>query len=97
MTGIDDVVERRILEYESRLKHIDELIGRAHKAPIPPEAHGELAELKGKRETLANEIDAWKRKAPEERRKEEMASAGPLVVWDIVAQQLENLIERFGG
>ncbi|HTT08030.1 MAG TPA: hypothetical protein VMH34_04495 [Gammaproteobacteria bacterium] len=97
MPQIDQVVEQRILEYESRLKHIDELLRRAHGASPPPEVHGELAELKGKRETLANEVEALKRKPPEDWRKKEITSTGPLAVWDIVAQQLEKLVERLGG
>ena len=32
MTEIDKLVDRRIAEYESRLKHIDELYEQAHRA-----------------------------------------------------------------
>ena len=65
-------VEQHILEYESRLEHMDELPGTTGEAGEP------------------------KRKTAEELQREELAQAGPMGVWDAVAQQLGKLMTRAG-
>ena len=98
MTNLRQLVEQHILEYESHLTHIDELIVRANKALIPAELHGELTTLKEKRDALAEEVSALKRKPLEDWRKDDtpLAGLGPMVMWGIVAQQLERLVKRLG-
>ncbi len=93
MTSIIHQVEQHILEHESRLGHIDEMLERAGKAA------GEATELEGltqERDKLAGKLGEMKQKSAEEWEKEELAQAGPMGVWDAVAQQLEKLLERTG-
>ncbi len=98
MTNLSQLVEQHIRQYESHLTQIDELIARANKASIPAEVQGELAVLKQKREVLAEEVAALKQKPIKDWRKEDipLAGLGPMVMWGIVAQQLERLVERLG-
>jgi hypothetical protein len=94
MTSISHQVEQQILEYESRLEHIDELLQRADKAV------GKTAELEGlrqERNKLAGTLGEIRQKTAEEWEAEELAQAGPMGIWDAVAQQLEKLVERAGG
>ncbi len=99
MTNLSQLVEQHILEYESHLTHIDELIARASKVSIPAEVHDEFATLKEKRDVLAKEVAALKQKPLKNWRKEDipLSGLGPMVIWGIVAQQLEKLLDRLGG
>ena len=98
MTNLSQLTEQHILEYESHLTHIDELIARVNKASIPAEVHGELTVLMEKRGALAEEIAKLKRKPLENWQQEDipLAGLGPMVIWGIVAQQLEKMVERLG-
>jgi len=89
MTTDEQLVERNILHYEARLKHVDELFEKAHKA-VEPEASEELAELKKERAKLADDLEKLKQKSLEEWAKE----GGPMVIWDLLAERLEKLVER---
>ena len=93
MAGINDLAEQHILQYESRLKHIDELLGRAEKAKNQEE-EPELKEIKQGREELSGEIEKLKKQPPEYWSKLGLEKAGPLGAWDAVAQRLEKLVER---
>jgi predicted component of type VI protein secretion system len=97
MTGIEHLVEQHILEYESRLKHVDELLERAHKAveKEPSPVSEELAALKEEREKFAAHLEELRLKSLQDWREEEIEKAGPMGVWDALAQQLEKLVERF--
>lgn len=94
---IDEMIRQHILAYEARLKHIDELMGRAHEKAEHPQAHAELSALKQQRDILAGEVTELKRKPREQWHESELEKAGPMGLWDIVAQQLERLVERLGG
>lgn len=96
MTGIEHLVEQHILEYESRLKHVDELLERAHKAADeePPAVSEELAAMKEEREKFAAHLEELRLKSLEDWREEEIEKAGPMGIWDALAQQLEKLVER---
>ncbi len=94
---IDEMIRQHILEHEARLKHIDELMGQAHEKANHPDARAELSELKGKRELLASQVAELKQKPREQWHESELEKAGPMGLWDIVAQQLERLVERLGG
>lgn len=94
MTNINHQIEQHILEYESRLGHINELLVRADQAVGET---AELAGLKQERDKLAGKLGEIKQKSAEEWEKEELAAAGPMGIWDAVAQQLEKLVERAGG
>ncbi len=92
MTTDEQLAERNILHYEARLKHIDELFEKASKAPgaEAPETSRELAELKEERGKLVDTLEQIKEKSLEAWAKE----GGPMVIWDLVAERLEKLVER---
>jgi hypothetical protein len=98
MTKYSHLAEQHILEFESRLKHIDELLARANKDVTGQgrEFDSELKELTSKREELAGHLEKMRQKSREEWEEKEIEKAGPMGVWDAVAQQLEKLTERLG-
>jgi len=91
MPTTDQIAEMSVREHEARLKHIDELMEKAEKAAIANEAiNNDLAELKQQREKMGDYIENLKQKSPQEF----METAGPMVMWEIVAEKLEQLIEK---
>jgi DNA repair exonuclease SbcCD ATPase subunit len=98
MIKYSHLVEQHIVEFESRLKHIDELLTRANEGVKgeQQELATELKELTVKREELAGHLEEIRHNALEEQREKEIEKAGPMGIWDAVAQQLEKLIERLG-
>ncbi len=99
MTKVDHLVEQHVREYQSRLKHVDELLARAQAAarnrPGPSPEQEELEVLRRKRDELASQFDRLS--SLKDWREEELEKAGPMGVWDAVAQQLEALVERLEG
>lgn len=94
------LVDQRIKEYDMRLKHLDDLLGQAHEKvgrSSVPDASEQLAMLKKERDKLAGWVDEIKRKPPGSLREDETMKAGPMGIWDAVAQQVEKLVERIGG
>jgi DNA repair exonuclease SbcCD ATPase subunit len=87
---INQLAESHIKEHEARLKHIDELMEQADKAKHEAEDSAELESLKGERVTLANHLDELREQSAEEWAEK----GGPMVMWDIVADRLEKLVER---
>jgi len=79
-----------ISHYHAKLQHLDELLQRARQHKIEEAEHeAELKQLIARREELAhhlNDMESW--------REEEFEKAGPMAIWDAVAQQLEKLVER---
>lgn len=88
MSNIDQLAEQQIKQYESQLKHIDEVMARAHKDDADFSA--ELKELAEHRGELADYIEELKDKAP----LQWMEEGGPMVLWDVVAERIEALVER---
>ena len=82
MTEIDKLVDRRIAEYESRLKHIDELYEQAHQASEnldeDHELKTELGQYHEQRVDLANHTAKLK-ELPLDHWREDMirSSGGP--------------------
>jgi hypothetical protein len=98
MTNFTHLTEQHMLEFESRLKHIDELLTRA-KEGVTGEQEDQAAELKeltSKREKLADQLTEMRLKPGEDWQEKEIEQAGPMGIWDAVALQIENLIERLG-
>ncbi|WP_455208890.1 hypothetical protein [Kaarinaea lacus] len=87
MANIDQLAEQHIRQYESQLKHIDEVMERAHQEGSES---AELKELAEHRLELADYIAELKDKAPFEW----MEEGGPMVLWDVVAERIEELVER---
>jgi len=89
MTKLDDLVDQQVKEYNSRLKHIDELAEQA--AALEEESHAaELAELKSERNKLADYLKELEQNPSEK----PLEKSGPMAIWDIVAQRLEKLVEK---
>jgi hypothetical protein len=57
MDKMTDLVEQHILESESRLRRIDELLARARTVPHQPPATGLLQQIETDRAKLARELD----------------------------------------
>ena len=89
MTKFNQLAEQHIVEHQSRMKHIDELMEKAEQAG-DEESKEELAELKEKQTEMGDYIEQLKEKSPEQL----METAGPMVMWELVAQRLEKLIEK---
>ena len=89
MTNFDKLAEQHIAEHVSRLKHIDELMEQAEQAG-DEESKAELSDLKEKQTEMGDYIENLKEKSPEQL----METAGPMVMWELVAQRLEKLIEK---
>jgi hypothetical protein len=99
MTKFAHLAEQHMIEFESRLKHIDELLERANE-DVTGETHelaSELKNLTSKREELASHVEKMRLKSLDDWEEEEIEKAGPMGVWDAVAQQLEKLVERLGS
>ena len=98
MTTKEQLIDQHIREYESRLRHIDELYDRAREAAgHPEEATGlgsELRDLKAQMALLRETTEEIKAMPVDKWRDETARSAGPMAIWDILAQKLENFIER---
>ena len=102
MTSKEQLIEQHIREYESRLKHVDELFVQAHQVTEDlHETHESRDELKDYTEQAKYCLDAQGEEAEEIKsmhvnkwREETAQAAGPMAIWDILAQKLENFIER---
>lgn len=94
MSDINQLAEQHIREHEARLKHIDELMEQADKAKQAEEdsseVSAELADLKQERSELARHLDELRQHSEEDWAEK----GGPMVMWDIVADRLERLVER---
>ena len=78
MSNFEHLAEQHIREHESRLKHIDELLGRARQGVAEePEAGAELEDLAKERERLASDLDDLRLRDVKDWEKEEIAKAGP--------------------
>jgi uncharacterized coiled-coil DUF342 family protein len=98
MPSINQLAQQHIERYQSHLKHIDELLERSQKgAASHPEAadiEAQVAKLKTERDRFAQHIDTLKQGTAAEMQTEMIKEAGPMGVWDALAQQLEKLVER---
>ena len=100
MTNVSRMAEEHILAYEARLRHVDELLGRARagtgELPEYAQAPTELDSLVAKRNTLAVQLDDLKARAAGDWQEHEIEESGLMGIWDALAQQLEKLVERLG-
>ena len=98
MTGVERLVEQHIRENEARLKHVDEVLAQAHKEESETskasDIDDDLAILRGERDQLASHFDELKMKSLQDWQQESIEKAGPMAIWDALAQQLEKLLER---
>lgn len=98
MTHIDQLVDQHIREYESRVKHYDELLERAASvtgtSPEDEELKMKAEELQHYRDKMVLEVEKDRQKAKQDWERRDIESHGPMGVWDAVAQELEHLLER---
>lgn len=98
MTTKEHLVEQHIREYESRRKHIDELIARANEASKSLDddhaIRSELKQYQGEHAELVEKAEELKNMSLEHWREDTIQSAGPMAIWDVIAQKLEDLVER---
>ena len=98
MTTKEQLIDQHIREYESRLKHIDELYERAHKAAEhlddEDETRAKLQDFAAQRRQLQQQADKIKKMPLDKWREEMVQNAGPMAIWDILAQKLEDFLER---
>jgi DNA repair exonuclease SbcCD ATPase subunit len=98
MSTKEHLIEQHIREYESRMKHIDELYERAQQTAAQlGEAHdaqARLQEFSAQRELLQQTTEHIKSLPMDTWREETVRNAGPMAVWDILAQKLEDFVER---
>lgn len=93
MKQTDQLVEQHIREYESRLRHIDELMAQAKAKGASEDSHTELAEIAQQRNQLAGQVTTLKG-SQTAREAEDILQYGPMGIWNVMAQKLEHLIER---
>jgi aryl carrier-like protein len=98
MTSKEHLIEQHILEYESRMRRIDELYQRAHEAVADKgeevEAQEHLREIAAQRSLLREGTDEIRSMPLDHWREDTIRDAGPMAVWDILAQKLEDFVER---
>jgi len=81
--------------YQARLKRLDELLARARQKQVETAEHeAELKKLAAKREELAGHLEQIEQIPAKDWQEEEIEQAGPMGLWDAVAQQLEKLVEK---
>jgi hypothetical protein len=93
MPDINELAERHIREHQARLKHIDELmaeVDQTKQATESMEIRAELESIKQERSLLARQLDEMREKSAEQWAEK----GGPMVIWDVVANRLERLVER---
>ena len=94
----DKLVNQHILEHEARLKKIKKLYKRAHKATrhLDDDHHlrSELSEFSAKKSELKKKVKDIKTMDIKNWREETVGQAGPMAIWDILAQRLEKFVEE---
>ena len=98
MTNPNRMAEQHILEYESRQKHVGELLGRVREKTPTGSEHTDirerLEELEKERDRLIVRLDEFKLKDLKNWREKEIEKSGLMGLWDALAQQAEKLAER---
>ena len=98
MSTKEHLIEQHIREYESRLKHIDELYQRAHEATEHLDSdhstRKELNRLGDQRAELEEQAEKVREMSLDELQHRIELSAGPMAIWDVLARRLEEFVER---
>lgn len=98
MTERDHLVEQHILEYQARLKHVDEVIEKSidHLSSGTSSAKTSqlLESLKNDRKVLDDKLNELQNQENIESLESMVAKFSPLDIWNSVAEKLENLAER---
>ena len=98
MTSIEHLVEQHILENESHLKHLDEMLESAEQKTVevesPSEFEHDLETLRKERDRLADHVEELRLRSLDDWETDEIEKAGPMGIWDALAQQVEKFIEK---
>ena len=98
MTSKEHLINQHILEYESRQKHLEELYEKAQQAadhlPDDHEVKHSLRQYGDEKSELSAQAEEIKSMHVDNWREETIQNAGPMAVWDILAQKREDLIEK---
>jgi len=98
MTIIMPMVEQHILESESGRKHVDELLARARQrtgeGPEHVDARARLDELTKEHGRLSDHLEELKNRNIDDWREEKIEQAGPMGIWDALAEDAEMLLEK---
>ncbi len=97
----ESLVEEQVRHYESRLRHIDELVDKARDGlqnhPERAQHEKTLAEILERRDALQVRLDDLKMNDPGSLA-EELRHDGPIMgIVDAIAGDLEALVERLDG
>ena len=91
-------IHKHIRGYEAQLKRIDELCQRADQATRhldeKHETRSKLKDYEKLRRQLAKKTETIKTMSLAHWREDIVRSAGPMAIWDVLAQQLEALLEK---
>ena len=97
MHSKEQLVNEHITEFESRQKHVDELLDTARtQVGNKPEYQDDLTVFDGKRDELTNDLEELKNRSAEEWAAHEIEDAGPMGVWYGLISELEAFIEKLG-
>jgi predicted mannosyl-3-phosphoglycerate phosphatase (HAD superfamily) len=98
MTNVNRMAEQHILEYESRQKHVGEILDQVRERTATGAEHSDLRaqleELEQQQDRLTVRVDEFKLKNLENWQEEEIERSGLMGLWDALAQQAEKLAKR---
>jgi predicted nuclease with TOPRIM domain len=98
MTNMNNLVEQHIIAYESSRRRTAELLEQARtrlgSGPGDEETRSQVERLKEKHDELSERLEQAKSGGLQDLRQEEFRQAGPMALWDVLAQDLEKLLER---
>lgn len=102
MTNVYELMDQNILEYESRQKHAQELLASARQlvghGPEHDDARMQIERLAQEHDRLGRQLDQFKeRRQLKDLQDKNINDAGPMAVWDILAGDLESLVEKLAS
>jgi predicted RNA binding protein YcfA (HicA-like mRNA interferase family) len=99
MTSSDQLAEQNVRLYQARLAHLDELLERARQGlenhPQREQHQKTLDEILKRRDELQVQLDEFKMRNPADM-EEAVEKAGLMATWEVLAQDLEKLLEKLG-
>lgn len=99
MTNTNELIDQNILEYESRQKHAQGLVIHAkelvERRPKDDDSRTQVERLAQQHDHLSRQFDQLKGdKQLNTLQDKNINDAGPMAVWDILASDLEKLVEK---
>ncbi len=94
MQGKEHLVEQHIREYESRQRHIEELMEKAKAVAEEPHHVEDLTVLSGSHEEHVVNVEKLKQGHHDEDTVQAIEDAGPMGIWYGLISELEAFIER---